>query len=451
MAVYGRSRSSEPSVLGRVALITLVIGVIIALALQSSPEVRNGLQASRARMDDISSRIMMRPTRAGAILLTDAQTRDRMIELEKEVASLERWRQAARTMSARMVEYERILNIIGEPQAAERTARVIAEENGPFTHTVLANSGARQGIRSGFAAVNAYGLVGRVLRTGQDTSRVLLLTDYNSRVPVMGRVSLDRALLIGDGDRGGRLQHAETPDLIVEGEEWVTSGDDGVFPRGITVGFAYDDGEDWRLDLAMRRAGLDYLRLLPQPTIPLLIEVDESEFLPEEDTEPEAAGTVRQPASVPLAEPAPGISRINNPSLSAPVQTQPETREPDAANLETTSTPVVSTPSPTSTSTPTPVISSSPSPVPIPIEINPDEELVETTTPAPSEAQESQTAETETSEAEEEPARSSPPVRSGRRQPGRSGVRTPRPEPTEADTEETPAATPDTNGPDEAQ
>ncbi len=92
------------------------------------------------------------------------------------------------------------------------TARVVAEERGPFAATRIANAGSANGVREGFAAVNEYGLVGRVVRVGEYTSRILLVTDFNSRIPVMGSRSGDRALLVGDSASGARLLEPETPD-----------------------------------------------------------------------------------------------------------------------------------------------------------------------------------------------------------------------------------------------
>ena len=117
-------------------------------------------------------------------------------------------------------------------------ARVVAEENGPFAATRIANAGAANGVREGFAAVNENGLVGRVIRVGEYTSRILLVTDFSSRIPVMGSQSGDRALLVGDGGSGATLAEPETPDKIIEGEMWVTSGDDGQMPLGVRVGRA---------------------------------------------------------------------------------------------------------------------------------------------------------------------------------------------------------------------
>ncbi len=269
MARHARHQVGAPRFAARAGIAGIAIALLGLLMVQSSSDVRRALQPARARMDGITSQLSSAANHhfAGYTwLFANKAAKERIRELESQVHSLERWREASRTMSLRMVEYENILDLMGEPQIGGVTARVIAETNGPFTHSRIANAGAVHGVFDGFAVVNEHGLLGRVVRTGHRTSRILLLTDYNSRIPVMGRTSLDRALLVGDKKVGARILHAETPDKIVEGEEWVTSGDDGLFERGLRVGFAHRDKEGWRLDLAMQRDAIDFVRILPPPS-----------------------------------------------------------------------------------------------------------------------------------------------------------------------------------------
>src|SRR5690606_5112708 len=103
------------------------------------------------------------------------------------------------------------------------------------------------------------------IRVGEYTSRILLVTDFSSRIPVMGSQSGDRALLVGNGGAGAVLEEPETPDRIVEGEMWVTSGDDGQMPLGVRVGVARRTPEGWRIDLTMHEGAVDFLRLIPPP------------------------------------------------------------------------------------------------------------------------------------------------------------------------------------------
>ena len=64
---------------------------------------------------------------------------------------------------------------------------------------------------------------------------------------------------------GARLVEPETPDQIIPGEVWVTSGDDGKMPLGVRVGTARKVGEEWRLDLALDAGPIDFVRLVPPP------------------------------------------------------------------------------------------------------------------------------------------------------------------------------------------
>ena len=264
MAGFGRQRSNEPRFAGQATIVALALFLLGLLAVQSSPDVRKGLEATRARMDDVSTRPVAGDFGGGFSFSSKAR-KHHVESLENEVAALRHWRESVRVMAARMGEYERMLDLMGEPQLSGVTARVIAEYDGPFADSRIANAGEVHGVEKGFAAQNENGLVGRVIRVGSMTSRILLVTDYNSRIPVMGRASQDRALLVGDGKKGARLMYAETPGKIVEGEEWVTSGDDGIFDRGLTVGWAHGDKDGWTLDLALNRSPIDFVRLSPPP------------------------------------------------------------------------------------------------------------------------------------------------------------------------------------------
>jgi rod shape-determining protein MreC len=112
--------------------------------------------------------------------------------------------------------------------------------------------------------LNQTGLIGRVIAVGQNHARVILLSDGDSRVPVMGELTRARALVSGDKTAAPRLAHLNTPPLMRDGERVVTSGDDGIFPRGLAVGQA-GIGPDklWRVRLASGVSAIDFVRLIP--------------------------------------------------------------------------------------------------------------------------------------------------------------------------------------------
>ncbi|MEO1015520.1 MAG: rod shape-determining protein MreC [Pseudomonadota bacterium] len=249
----------------------LGLGVLAALglafvAVQSAPSVRDMLNPVRAAAND---RLVGNANPSLFSRLTGAGAKDQRIrDLEAEVRDLARWRAAALSMAERMETYEDILNLMGEPPARGVTARVAAETDGPFSETLLANAGADQGVEPGFIAVNEGGLVGRVVRLGQRSSRILLVKDFNSRVPVLGEASGVRAIMYGGRDGLGVLTDRPEQDDFVDGERILTSGEGGLFPRGIVAGIALQDGDAWRVALAMDAGDTGFVRLLPPFSIP---------------------------------------------------------------------------------------------------------------------------------------------------------------------------------------
>lgn len=268
MAWYGHRRSGEPRPGARAVVVGLGVAMVALLAIQTSGAVSDGVDLARRPMDGAAASVAKFSSGIGAWSIgfgRDKRDEAKIAALESQVRDLARWKSLAETMSLRMTRYEKLLGLVGETQGPAVMARVVAEERGPFAATRIANAGSANGVREGFSAVNEYGLVGRVVRVGEYTSRILLVTDFNSRIPVMGTRSGDRALLVGDSASGARLLEPETPQKIVPGEMWVTSGDDGQMPLGVSVGRARLEKGEWRIDLTMNDAPVDFVRLVPPP------------------------------------------------------------------------------------------------------------------------------------------------------------------------------------------
>ena len=84
--------------------------------------------------------------------------------------------------------------------------------------------------------MDGIGLVGRISGVGQNTSRVILLSDASSRVPASVQPSGQRAMVAGDNSSAPLLDFLENSDLVRPGDRVVTSGDGGVFPAGVLIG-----------------------------------------------------------------------------------------------------------------------------------------------------------------------------------------------------------------------
>ncbi|SNB61417.1 rod shape-determining protein MreC [Arboricoccus pini] len=116
------------------------------------------------------------------------------------------------------------------------TARVVADPGGPFVNTALIDAGADAGVQNGMAVVDDHGLVGRIVDVGARSARILMLTDLNSRIPVLIDRSHDEAVLEGTNGRQPELRFLPMNPSFKVGDQVLTSGRDGVLPQGLRIG-----------------------------------------------------------------------------------------------------------------------------------------------------------------------------------------------------------------------
>lgn len=249
----GRGRLFVPTVsvggyAPRVVFAFLALAAIALMILsQTQPHVietmRTGIADAAGPVFDLFSRPAV--TVADGLDELDAMlaVHTRNERLRHDNAQLRKWQAVAKQLAHENDALRDLLKAVPDPQAHFVTARVIADSAGPFVHMVLVNAGRSHGVRDGQAVVNRRGLVGRVLEAGEHTSRVLLLKDLNSRVPVIVEASRDRAILMGDNGPAPRLAFL-APDARVKPGDWiVTSGEGGMFPPALAVGVVSSAGE----------------------------------------------------------------------------------------------------------------------------------------------------------------------------------------------------------------
>ena len=179
--------------------------------------------------------------------LTQAQaTRDQLEALQVENARL-----------------RAVLGIRTDPPLPHIAAETIADSRGPFANTRLANAGRDKGVAEGNPVISEHGLVGRIVGVSDHVSRVLLLTDAESRTPVLVVRTNGRAILSGDGGDAPKLDYVRSAIGLKEGDRVLTSGDGGVFPRGLPVGTVVrglDGG--WHVALDSDASPIDYVQIL---------------------------------------------------------------------------------------------------------------------------------------------------------------------------------------------
>ena len=156
--------------------------------------------------------------------------------LREENARLVQWVQEARRLGVENATLRAQLEYVPDKRSQFVTARVVADTGGAFFHSLLINAGARQFIRRGQAVIWQGGLIGRIAEVGERTSRVLLMTDINSRIPVVVESTGDRAIVRGDNSPRPVLLFLPNNTPISPGDRIVTSGHGGVYPPGLAVG-----------------------------------------------------------------------------------------------------------------------------------------------------------------------------------------------------------------------
>ncbi len=187
---------------------------------------------------------------------------DEVARLRAENQRLKSWEWRAKMLNQRVDQLRSLLNVIEEPALEFASGRVIADGRGPFMRSVLINVGRAQGVKAGYAVINAEGLVGRLVSVGAAASRVLLLTDIKSRVPVYVGEGRIRAVLSGDNSGSPWLDFAPEGAEIRVGDDVYSSGHDGLLPRGLRIGTVSSAGSDYRVHPAADLSRFEHVSVL---------------------------------------------------------------------------------------------------------------------------------------------------------------------------------------------
>lgn len=230
----------------RQALAKLTLPVLIAVAFGLMLLGKaDALLAERARMalaDALAPLfgVVAEPLASVQTLVDEAEAlmalRVDNARLKQENENLRRWQAVALALDAENATLKANLRWVPDPAPSYVTARVVADAGGVYARAVLLSVGPNHGITKGQIALDDRGLVGRVTEVGNRSARVLLMTDINSRVPVILENSRARAILTGTNGARPRLQYWPEGVMPAEGERIVTSAEANAFPAGLPVG-----------------------------------------------------------------------------------------------------------------------------------------------------------------------------------------------------------------------
>ena len=157
--------------------------------------------------------------------------------LRKELEVLKSKNFQSSFLEAQNNELQNVLDLEKNSPYSVVNAKVILDKNSPFLNSVIINKGSNAGIKLGMPVLNEGYLAGRIVEVNFVSSRILLLNDLNSRIPVVVSPSGTQAILSGVGKREPSLEYLPDNFILGEKESIVfTSGKDGVLFPGIAIG-----------------------------------------------------------------------------------------------------------------------------------------------------------------------------------------------------------------------
>jgi rod shape-determining protein MreC len=163
------------------------------------------------------------------IRLENQSLKGRVVELEARIEGL----LEAEATSSRLQD---LLDLKGRVPGRSVSADVIGNSASTWFRSLTIDKGDKDGIRKGMAVISSMGIVGQIVTVASRSAKVLLITDHSSGVDVISQRSRARGIVSGSLDNGTVMQYVRRGEDIAEGDRLITSGLDGIFPKGLLVG-----------------------------------------------------------------------------------------------------------------------------------------------------------------------------------------------------------------------
>lgn len=280
-----RGREHPNGGLTRLVLLAAVIASIILISLQRGADSQaSGLETATQETVAPLAALLAIPLRGIEGYFSDVGDKRSAFEdnqvLREEIAMLRERQARYDSLANKVARYEAILGVDTETDIPLRkiAARAIGETDGPFVRSLLLNVGSKDGVKIGNPVLSTNGLVGHVINTGPNTTRVLRISDLNSRIAVASARSDATAILAGDNSPLPKLAFINQRENWMEGDRVISSGDDGALPRGLQIGeVVRGQGGVLRVKLYSRDAPVDWVWVSPFERLEAPAETDETE------------------------------------------------------------------------------------------------------------------------------------------------------------------------------
>jgi len=145
----------------------------------------------------------------------------------------------------------------------ELVAKVLIDKNSPFLKSIIVNKGSKDNVKLGMAVLDGSYLVGKVVEVNYSTSRALLVSDLNSKIPVGIEPGNIQSILSGTGKQNGKIEYLES-EISIDNESVIyTSGSGGLFKPGIPVGiYNKKDTEEQTVTFFSKLSQLTFVKLV---------------------------------------------------------------------------------------------------------------------------------------------------------------------------------------------
>jgi rod shape-determining protein MreC len=223
----------------------LFLGVVLAHVLLISAQVNS--RAGVSVLENVSFGAFAEVQRAASAIVSGGRRvwsgyiglrhlKTENEELRRQLTDAQVQLQSQRALADRSRSLERLLELRDTSELKTVAAEIIGAGGTPDFRTLTIDKGTRQGLRADMAVIAPAGLVGRVVVPTPRAAKVQLLIDRNAAAGAIVERSRAQGVVVGGGDERLRMEYvSEAADLVV-GDLVMTSGIDGIFPKGLVIG-----------------------------------------------------------------------------------------------------------------------------------------------------------------------------------------------------------------------
>ncbi len=178
-------------------------------------------------------------------------------QLKRQLAAAEIQLQEQRALADRARSLEALLELRDRSNLSTTAAEIIGDAAAPDFRAMTIDKGTRDGLRNDMAVIAPAGVVGRVVGPATRAAKVQLLIDRNAAAGALISRTRAQGVVVGQGDDRLRLEYVSEVADVAVGDVVVTSGIDGIFPKGFVIG---------RVE-SVEKAGGMYKRIVVRPAV----------------------------------------------------------------------------------------------------------------------------------------------------------------------------------------